>query len=272
MPEGRRRTERGSRVRGGFGRGISAALAAAALFLCASCESKAERPAPPAERQEAIYGISTSLPILWPESHDISAMLKPGVPEHWALTALRERGQVRPIDSLANEDGKLALPASAVLVLAQPYPFSPDEYVALDDWVRAGGRVLLFADPMLTFHSAFALGDRRRPQDIIKLDPILARWGLRLMRGDDDGDAHGETVDLDGLAMPVAIPGTFTLTAGSGCKLSHDGLIVQCKIGRGRVLAVADAALLEPDEHADADSESHRKVLLALLNRLESAR
>ena len=46
--------------------------------------------------------------------------------------------------------------------------------------MRGGGRVLLFADPMLTRHSAFALGDRRRPQDVVLLSPILARWRLEL--------------------------------------------------------------------------------------------
>ena len=65
-------------------------------------------------------------------------------------------------------------------MMIQPRPLSPQENVALDNWVAAGGRLLLFADPALTEDSAFAIGDRRRPQDVVLLSPILARWGLEL--------------------------------------------------------------------------------------------
>lgn len=58
------------------------------------------------------------------------------------------------------------------------------ENVALDDWVRAGGARALFADPLLTFNSRFSIGDRRRPQDVATLSPILTR-SARLERDED---------------------------------------------------------------------------------------
>ena len=236
------------------------------VAFAAGCDRPARGSETSSDDAPGIYGISTSLPIVWPEVHDIADMLDPDRPGHWALAALRERGEVRPLDTLADETGALPLPAGAVLVLAQPYPFSPQEYVALDNWVRGGGRVLLFADPMLTFHSRFALGDRRRPQDIVKLDPILARWGLALTR-DDDG-THGETtVEVGGVPIPVAEPGSFTATQLSPCRTSHDGLIAECAVEKGRVLAIADATLLEDGEPSQ-DADSRRAAFIALLARL----
>ena len=62
------------------------------------------------------------------------------------------------------------------LLLAQPRALSGPENVALDAWVRGGGHLLLFADPMMTGESRFGIGDRQRPQDVILLSPILNRW------------------------------------------------------------------------------------------------
>jgi len=214
----------------------------------------------------SVIGLATSLPILWQESANLSQLLNDERPPHWALGVLREHGEVRPLDSLANESGALPLPRDGWLVLAQPYPLSPQENVALDDWVRAGGRVLLFADPMLTQESAYALGDRRRPQDVILLSPILDRWGLELRF--DDNQPRGECqAAIDGQAMAVNLPGAFAVSNKAvKCALAAQGLIATCAIGRGRVVAVADAALLE-QVPADA-AEARKSALRALLGRL----
>jgi len=123
--------------------------------------------------------------------------------------------------------------------------------VALDAWVGAGGRLLLFADPLLTGESRFAIGDRRRPQDVILLSPILGHWGLRL----EFDDSRREGVALVGGKgrIPVNAPGSFV--SEGDCAVESDGLLARCAIGKGRVLAVADAALLdlyEPDPAAPA--------------------
>jgi len=191
----------------------------------------------------------TSLPIMWHEAPDLAAMLRTDAPPHWARRALEARY------TLVARDTLLAPPLDArFLLLAQPRPLAPQENVALDDWVRAGGRLLLFADPMLTADSAYALGDRRRPQDIVLLSPILARWGLEL-RFDEDQRAgeHDAARESTGETIPVNLPGQLALRPhghDAHCAILREGLVARCRIGRGRALIVADAALFEPSDAA----------------------
>ncbi len=139
--------------------------------------------------------------------------------------------------------------------MAQPRPLSPSENVALDRWVRGGGRLLLFADPMLTEDSAFALGDPRRPQTSVLLSPILGRWGLELHY--DERQPFGEhTGEALGIAVPANLAGRFALGPGSACVLSGGGLAADCPIGKGRVLVLADAALFERDGAGTARVEA----------------
>ncbi|MGE4306049.1 MAG: DUF4350 domain-containing protein [Novosphingobium sp.] len=231
-------------------------LACLAPVLLAAC---AQGGASQADKGDAYtLGLYTSLPIAWNESADIGSLLASDGPVHWALTVLKSHGEFVPLDTLAASDGTLPLPQDATLVIAQPRPLSPQENVALDDWVRKGGHVLLLADPMLTAESAFAPGDPRRPQDIAMLSPILARWGLEL-EFDEAQEAGEHAVSVDGVALPVNLSGRFRLLGKSGegtasgkggdavatCSLEAEGLLADCQSGQGRVIAVADAAFLE---------------------------
>lgn len=200
-------------------------------------------------------GLFTSLPIMWSEGESISAMLSSPEPTHWAREVLERRGKLLALDTL------LDLSRTRRLVIAQPRPLSPEENVALDGWVRGGGRLLLFADPMLTQESAFPLGDRRRPQDIALLSPILARWGLELRFDESQEAAPRENA---GEGIPVDFPGMLSTILGGAdarCRIGPEGLIARCKIGQGQVLVVADAALLEPEE-ANAGRQSQFDDLL----------
>lgn len=206
-----------------------------------------------------MLGVFTSLPILWGESPNISDMLAKPPPPHWVKGVLERHYRIAPLNVV--EPGELRL-----LLMAQPRPLSPTENVALDQWVRDGGRLLLLADPMLTWDSVFALGDRRRPQDIVLLSPILSRWGLEL-RFDEGQPGNERTV----AGIPVRLHGTLALT-GQGhaarCRIEHYGLIASCRIGRGQVTVVADAALLEPDaEGAGTKEASKAAVFESLLQR-----
>lgn len=190
-------------------------------------------------------GLFTSLPILWRETDSVTGLLNGEAPAHWALAVMERHGEIHPLDTLAGKDGNLPLGEDGILVLAQPRPLAPQENVALDAWVRAGGRALLFADPMLTAHSRFAPGDNRRPQDIVLLSPILKRWGLELQFAETQPYGEDDMV-LFGGHVPVNLPGRFAALAGSSCTIeSPSGLAALCRIGRGEVLAIADAALLE---------------------------
>lgn len=241
----------------------------AGLLLAACGQGAVPRP-----QGEEVIGLYSSLPIAWNESKDIKGLLADDSAPHWALEVLRAQGRVIPLDTLANAQGGLPLPENGVLVLAQPRPLTAQENVALDAWVRGGGRVLLFVDPMLTVHSRFGPGDPRRPQDIAMLSPILARWGLQLQF--DDTQEAGER--LEG-GIPVNLAGRFKPLGKSGggsgqagdavaeCRIEARGLRADCVSGKGRILALADAAVLEnPDESADLAA---RQALLAdFLHRL----
>lgn len=219
-------------------------------------------------RGDAI-GLFSSLPILWPESPDLAGLLDADTPPHWALAALRERGRVVALDALSDDAAGQGLPGLHLLVMAQPRPLSPQENVALDQWVRRGGRVLLFADPMLTHDSAFVIGDRRRPQDIAMISPLLAHWGLSL-EFDDMQSSTPRLAEVFGTDLPVALPGRFVASGKSGdCVPRDQGLAALCRIGAGRVIAIADAAVFEDVDEASVPER--REALLQLISALESA-
>ena len=237
-------TSTGARI--AFAAVALAALAAAGWF---SMRSEPQGP----------LGLFTSLPIYWREAGDISAALDPDGKPHWARSLIEEDRELRPLDVLTPE----ALKPFHDLLVAQPRALAPAENVALDAWVRGGGHLLLFADPMLTEESAFAIGDRRRPMDVALLSPILAHWGLELQF--DQAQRPGEALrDLMGVAVPTNLAGHFATRGQANCMLWGDGLSVSCAIGKGRVIAVADAAVLE-----DKDPRGTRRKALEML--LDSA-
>ena len=198
----------------------------------------------PANSDEPI-GLFTTLPILWSDNPDLTAALSADEPPHWARGELARRGKIEPLDVLSDS----SLGRVRRLVIAQPRVLAAPENVALDTWVRAGGQLLLLADPALTEDSAFALSDPRRPQAVALLSPILARWGLELRIA--DGQVLGEqNREVMGLAVPINLPGHFALTSQPSCKLWADGLAVTCTVGQGRVIALADAAVIERDDPA----------------------
>lgn len=198
-------------------------------------------------------GLFTSLPIMWGESDDLPGMIASGRPPHRVRAELAERGGVIALDTLEALGSDLDR-----LVLAQPRPLSPAENVALDNWVREGGQVLLFADPLLTEESIYQLGDPRRPQGTVLLSPILLRWGLELTY-DEQQRAGLRTVAVNGPAIPIDQAGTWR-TRSASCQLEGNGLLAICQVGEGRVIAVADAEIL-----AREDRERLRAPALANL-------
>ncbi|GEN99142.1 hypothetical protein NSE01_09750 [Novosphingobium sediminis] len=199
-------------------------------------------------------GLFTSLPILWSEADSVSAQLAAPAKPHWARPVLEDGHRLVPLDTLLHPE------AVADLVVAQPRPLEPAENVALDAWVRAGGHLLLFADPLLTAESRFALGDPRRPADTVLLGPILSHWGLVLHEA-------GEGRENAGTPFPVDAPGEFSSLAEGPryCRIEQARLIAECRIGKGFALIVADAALLEPADGPDAGTRA--QALRSLMRR-----
>ena len=242
---------------------VAALIGAVVIGLAFIGMKRGAAQGPPPDRA---IGLFTSLPVVWPEGGP-AEILGRDAPPHWAMAVLRGQGKVIPLDRLASDGGGDApLGAMDLLVMAQPRPLAPDENVALDEWVRGGGGVLLFADPMLTAHSAFALGDPRRPQDIVMLSPILARWGLGL-EFDEAQPAGERRADLFGIAVPVNLPGRFVAAGGAPrCAIAASGLAARCDVGAGRVLAIADAALLEQEDGGASDARA--RIFDRLLNEM----
>lgn len=244
-------------------------------MLLAACGPSIPEPEPTptiAEEDKPVLGLMTSLPIYWGEAASFADQIASDAPPHWVRVELEKRYRLMPLDTLAGA-GDATLANVDFLLLAQPRALSGEENVALDDWVRAGGRVLLFADPLLTSHSRFPLGDPRRPLDIALLSPILDRWGLELTF--DESQPEGEqSVEAADVAIPVNLRGAFEVSGDGGCTLGQNAFYATCVIGEGRVLALADAALLEElqgqHNHGDGVAESteqRRKALNALLSR-----
>ena len=212
-----------------------------------------------------LLGVFTTLPIVWNEASSPAEMLDAHQPKPWPRTALEAEFRLLPLNTL------LKLDHLQDLLIAQPRPFAPQENVALDAWVRGGGHLLLFADPMLTAHSRFALGDPRRPQDIALLSPILAHWGLELRYDEAQPLGVREIAESrlppnSPLNLPVNLSGHWATHPGATarCQIEQAGLVASCKIGSGHVLLVADAALFEPDPETDVAVAGHAEALRGL--------
>lgn len=219
-------------------RNLKLALACALLPFASACEAGDTGQAAVEERPA--LGLMGTIPLYWGESDNLGDLVNGDGASHWARERLEMHFTIMPLDLLTEE----GLAGINRLMLAQPRPLSPVENVALDAWVRGGGQLLLFADPMLTGESRYAIGDRRRPQDVILLSPILDHWGLRM---EFDVDQPGDVVVVrsNGGAIPVVRPGAFTVSRDSHCELVGASVLARCRVGAGEAVVLADAALLD---------------------------
>jgi hypothetical protein len=193
----------------------------------------------------------TTLPILFPEEFTLEGA------GSRALTALESRYAVVPIgttDAAALGQGRL-------LLLAHPLAQTAENLVALDEWVRAGGRVLLLADPRLEWPSKRPLGDRLRPPPAFADTGLLAHWGLRLNAPDEAGRRERT---IAGRHVETVSPGSLE----GECAISRDRLVARCRIGRGRATVIADADLLNVKQLGNP-AEDNLDGLLAELAELE---
>lgn len=215
-------------------------LALAGFASSASGPTRAQAPIADAPAGRPTLGLMGTIPIYWGEAASIEGHLNGDGTTHWARARLERSYALRPLATL----DKAQLEPLSFLLLAQPRVLTPAENVALDDWVRGGGRLLLFADPMMTGHSRFAIGDPRRPQDVTLLSPILDHWGLALQFDDAQPDGP-HSVAFDGALVPVRLPGGFIAGKPGECTALAGGVVARCAIGAGQVLAVADGAVLD---------------------------
>jgi hypothetical protein len=200
--------------------------------------------------------VLTSLPLVFDEAFGLGPA--PGK----TATFLRGEYTLRLIDMPSQ------LPKNAVLLAAQPRALPAEELVALDAWVRGGGRMLLLADPTLEWPSGRALGDKLRPPVSIADTGLLAHWGLRLDAPDKRGLRHfpNEMGNVD-----TNSPGRL-IRVGGECSADPTGISASCRPGLGRVLVIADADWLnlEAVSAAGGNPSENLTVLDLQLSRLLS--
>lgn len=186
----------------------------------------------PAAAERPRISLLTALPLVWGEG-DASELLNGGAGRSATLKALDAEFDIRAIDTISTK----ALGRS-IAVLAQPRRLAPYELVAFDKWLRKGGRALIFADPELLWPSRHAPGDVRRAPLVTLLDPLFAHWRVAL--GDSD---RGERMAKAG-ALTIATTAAGTWKGPTTC-FAPDPLVFDCRIGKGRVILIGDADMLD---------------------------
>jgi hypothetical protein len=231
---------------------VIAAPVLAAALLIALVGSRGPKPLPerPANDRPTLL-LLTSLPLMFGETFSLQQAGSP------ALDALQTRYRIVPIS--VTDPAQLA--KGRLLLMAHPLSQPAEDLVALDEWVRGGGRVLLLADPMLEWPSERPLGDVLRPPAMFMDTGLLGHWGLRL----DAPEQRGEATDkLGGFDILTLSPGQLY----GRCEVSADRLVAHCPIGKGRVTVVADADLLDTSR-LGPKAKHNLDGLLAELDSLE---
>jgi len=229
--------------------GLVVLIAALSALTYAQLRQAHSSTADPGQRPTLL--LLTSLPLVFGESFSLEGTGSP------ALTALQSSYRVIPIS--VTDPAELA--KGRMLLMAQPQVQRPDDLVALDKWVRGGGRLMLLADPMLEWPSQRLLGDRLRPPPMFMDTGLLAHWGLRLEAPNERGAMASK---LGGYPVLTISPGRLS----GSCTISKDRIAARCRLGRGRAAIVADADLLNVERLGTAGSHN-LEGLLAELKRLE---
>jgi hypothetical protein len=230
-------------------------LALATIALAAASCSSNSKPAPP--RQEV--AVLSALPLFWSEVDPTKAITQ-GDERAPIIRLLSDAFDFSPID-LADENG---LKQFHLLILAQPALLAGRELVAIDNWVRGGGRVLVFADPELTWESPYPFGDPRAAPRVTLLDPLLTRWGLQLVAPNVQLPS-GDASILSGVTVDTSTAGAWrSLT--KDCTIADNGLRAICQIGEGRAELVADADILNLAALSGGTETNERAVRALLAN------
>ena len=228
-----------------------AVIGAAALAFAATQRGPDPiAPRPPSARPTLL--LLTSLPLVFGEDFSLEG----GGSD--ALKALETRYRVATIS--VTDTAELA--RGRLLLMAHPLAQTAENLVALDQWVRGGGRLMLLSDPMLEWPSKRPLGDPLRPPPMFADIGLLAHWGLRLDAPDGRGPRPAK---LDGYQITTASPGALF---GTACIIGDDRLVAHCRIGKGRATIIADADLLDPADLGEG-AEHNLDAILSELSKLE---
>jgi hypothetical protein len=200
------------------------------------------------ESQRTTVVLLSSIPLQWGEGDLKSVVEGEGQPDP-LFGRLSEKRNMLAVDNFEQVQAS----GAKVAVLIQPKAFSPEDLVRLDNWVRAGGRLVFFADPALDWPTSLSLGDTQRPLFTSLHSPLFAHWGLELVLPVDAEHAHSQIdAKLGKFDLSLKSPGSWmsTETAKTGsqpCRIERTALIAECRIGKGQAILVADVDMLNSD-------------------------
>ncbi len=176
--------------------------------------------------------LMTALPLMWGEGTPAD-MLAGRSGKSDTLRIIETQFNIRAIDTItAKTLGR------DIAIIAQPRRLTPQELVAFDKWLLGGGRAMIFADPELVWPSIYALGDNRRAPPVELLDPLFTHWGVTL----GDSDQRAQTMSINGVRVKMVASGAWQGPKTCTVVVRE---VIECRIGRGRVVLVGDADLLD---------------------------
>lgn len=217
-------------------------------------------------------GLMTSLPLYWPLGADFAALAGGDAAVPWQRGFLEKGHDLVLLDTLTpipdlNPDAPETDPLDGLdrLAVLQPRGLSPADNVALDNWVKAGGHLLIALDPLLTGEYDIALGDPRRPTDAALIPPVIARWGLA-GSFDPAQESNVRYAELPGAAVPLLMSGESRVVDAiggpNGCETHESGSITRCgTVGKGSVTYLHDAAVFEHRELVGEQGEAISALL-----------
>jgi len=230
------------------------ALAALALGGCSEPtqhDTATQQSAGPQIKQPKL-GLMTSLPLYWPLDADFGDLAQGNGEKPWQRAVIEQQFELVPLDTLSpipglSVDDPEIDPLAGLdrIAVIQPRGLSAADNVALDEWVRAGGELLLVLDPMLTGDYDIPVGDPRRPIDTALIPPVVKRWGVTISF--DQTQGVGERVSLGDFWLRVLLTGEVKPLSGAErrCELVAGNVIARCQVEEGRVTVFADANVFE---------------------------
>ncbi|MGL3819515.1 Gldg family protein [Sphingopyxis sp. R3-92] len=195
------------------------------------------RPAPIAADAPAVTML-TSLPLRWAGGGDIAAMIADGPGDDAALTRLQSTGPVALVDSLVDH----VPPRGGAVLLAHPRALAPRELVAIDAFVRGGGRAVILADALSGWPASYPLGDPRNPPVTSLLTPLFDHWRIALGAA-PAGEVQAVPVDVGEARLRLFSAGRFDRLPAS-CRAFAGRRVAHCRIGQGDAWLVGDADLI----------------------------
>lgn len=196
----------------------------------------------PAERPRV--AVLTSLPLQWVDADgvpaDVGALAQGRARPSPLWTALSRHVQLEP---LAAWDA--VKPARTRLLIAHPPALAPQDLVALDAFVRDGGRAVILADALSSWEPPYPLGDVRNPPITSLLTPLLTHWGITMDAPPGDTPTQARIADPrdPGTRIVGFSVGTF-VQIPAGCTANPARTMLHCRVGKGHVTLIADADLL----------------------------